>query len=180
MKIIVARHCQTDWNARHKVQGATDIPLNDVGRAQAAALAQRVAHEGVTRIVCSDLSRAAETARIVGTALGVPIATDPRLRECAFGLAEGLPVAVFVRLFGGLKRRPAKKKLLYDFRLLGGEYGPLVAVRHLQALFDVLRQGPSDATVMLVGHGRGLRTMFAALGLPLDDPPQGNYLVISL
>ena len=180
MKIIVARHCQTDWNARHKVQGTTDIPLNDVGRAQAAALAQRVAREGVTRIVCSDLSRASDTARIVGNALGVPVETDPRLRECAFGLAEGLPVAVFVRLFGGLKRRPAKKKLLYDFRLLGGEYGPLVAVRHLQALFDVLRQGPSDGTVMLVGHGRGLRTMFAALGLPLDDPPQGNYLVISL
>jgi probable phosphoglycerate mutase len=134
----------------------------------------------VTRIVCSDLSRAAETARIVGTALGIPVETDQRLRECGFGLAEGLPVAVFVRLFGGLKRRPPKKKLLYDFRLLGGEYGPLVAVRHLQALFEVIRNGPPDATVMLVGHGRGLRTMFAALGLPLDDPPQGDYLVITL
>lgn len=179
MKIIIARHCQTDWNARHKVQGRTDIPLNATGRAQAAALAKKVAGEGVTRIVCSDLSRAAETGRIVGTALGIPVETDERLRECAFGLAEGLPVAVFVRLFGGLKRRPAKKKLLYDFRLLGGEYGPLVAVRHLQALFDVIRKGPADGCVLLVGHGRGLRTMFAALGVAHDDPPQGDCLIMT-
>lgn len=180
MKIVIARHCQTDWNARHKVQGRTDIPLNEVGRAQAVALAAKVAREGVTRIICSDLSRAFETARIVGAAVGAPVETDERLRECSFGIVEGISVALFVRIFGGLKRRPLKKKLLYDFRLFGGEYGPLVAVRHLQALFDVIRRGPPDATVMLVGHGRGLRTMFAALRLELDDPPQGDYLVITL
>ncbi|HSD12312.1 MAG TPA: histidine phosphatase family protein [Patescibacteria group bacterium] len=179
MKIIFARHCETDWNARAKVQGRTDIPLNDKGRGQAAALAAKVAAEGVTRIIASDLSRAHETARIVGAALGVPVTTDARLRECSFGFVEGISVALFVRLFGGMKRRPLRKKLHYDFRLFGGEYGPLVAVRHLQAVFDVIRQGPSDATVMLVCHGRGMRTLFAALGIEDDDPSQGEYLAIT-
>ncbi|MEY4744097.1 MAG: hypothetical protein RL272_42 [Candidatus Parcubacteria bacterium] len=179
MKIIFARHCETGWNARGKVQGRTDIPLNGKGRAQAAALAAKVAREGVTRIVASDLSRARETAHIVGRILGVPVTADGRLRECSFGIAEGMSVRLFVRLFGGMKRRPLRKKLRYDFRLLGGEYGPLVAVRHMQAVFDIIRQGPGDAAVMLIGHGRGMRTLFAALGIEDDDPPQGDYFVIT-
>lgn len=180
MRLLIARHCETDWNARHKVQGRTDIPLNDKGRGQAAALAEKLRGLGVTRIVSSDLSRARETATIVGARLGVEPETDERLRECAFGLAEGLPFRVFKMLFGGMRGRPSHKKLTYDFRLFGGELGLDVAIRHLQALFAIIHRGPRDATVLVIGHGRGLRTMFEALRLDLDDPLQGDFLVIEL
>lgn len=179
--MLIARHCETDWNARHKVQGVTDIPLNDKGRAQAAALADRLAREGVTHIVSSDLCRAAETARIVGERLGARVETDRRLRECSFGIVEGMPFRLFKMLFGGMRGRPSRKRLSYDFRAFGGELGLHVAIRHLQALFSLARRLPPDATVLVICHGRGMRTMFAALGHDdLDDPPQGDFLVLPL
>ena len=179
MRILIARHCQTDWNARHKVQGITDIPLNDAGRAQAATLADKLVHEGVSLVISSDLCRAAETASIVGAKLGAAVETDPRLRECSFGRVEGMSFRWFKLLFGGMRGRPFGKRLTYDFRLFGGEYGLHVAIRHLQALFAIVRRAPPDATVLVICHGRGMRTMFAALGHhDLDDPPQGDYIVL--
>ena len=180
MRLLIARHCETDWNARHKVQGITDIPLNDKGRAQAAALAEKLASEGVTRIVTSDLSRAVETATIVGARLGVAVEQDPRFRECSFGIVEGMPFKLFKTLFGGVHGRPRRKKIAYDFRLFGGELGLEVALRHLQALFAIMAAGPNDGTVLVICHGRGMRTMFAALALDHDDPPQGHYRVLDL
>lgn len=65
MRIVLTRHCETEWNALRKTQGQTDVPLNDVGRKQAAALSSRLAELGIGLIVSSSLSRAAETAEIV-------------------------------------------------------------------------------------------------------------------
>jgi broad specificity phosphatase PhoE len=179
VRLLIARHCETDWNARHKVQGSADIPLNDNGRRQAAALAGKLAAENVSRIVCSDLSRAVETARIIGARLGVAVETDARLRECSFGLVEGMSFRWFKMLFGGMRGRPYRKRLSYDFRLFGGESGQRVALRHMQAILALVRAGPHDATVLVIGHGRGLRTFFTAMGLEhYDDPPQGDYLVL--
>src|SRR5512139_4231488 len=89
--LLLARHGETDWNAAGRWQGHTDIPLNEIGRAQAAALADRLRSEGIGAVVTSDLSRARHTAEIVAGALGVPVAlVDPGLREQRFGSFEGL------------------------------------------------------------------------------------------
>src|SRR5215207_7850054 len=91
MAIFLARHGETEWNRIGRWQGRTDIPLSDVGRAQAVALADRLRDRGITEIHASDLSRARETAEIVAAALGVSrIGFDPRLRERGFGSFEGL------------------------------------------------------------------------------------------
>lgn len=180
MRLIVARHCQTDWNARHKIQGCTDIPLNDAGRAEAAALAERLAGEGVTCIVTSDLSRARETSAIVAARLGVRVDVDERLRECSFGIVEGMPFGLFQVLFGSMHGKTPEKRLRYDFRPFGGELGALVALRYLGAVFDIVRRGPPDATVMIVAHGRGLRTFLAALRIERSVPAQGDYIVVDL
>jgi broad specificity phosphatase PhoE len=90
-RILLARHGETEWNAAGRLQGHTDIPLNEAGRAQARALAARVAGAGTGAVVTSDLARARETGEIVAAALGlVAPAIEPALRERRFGVFEGL------------------------------------------------------------------------------------------
>jgi broad specificity phosphatase PhoE len=67
--ILLARHGETNDNLEpHRFQGFTDTPLNDTGRRQAHELAERVAGDGIVSLWASDLSRARETAEIVGSA----------------------------------------------------------------------------------------------------------------
>lgn len=90
-RILLARHGETAWNALGKLQGHTDIALNDVGRDQARGLADGFADAAVTAVWTSDLLRARETGAIIASALGLPAPTvDPELRERAFGVFEGL------------------------------------------------------------------------------------------
>lgn len=88
--LILLRHGQTAWNLSLRFQGHTDIPLNEAGRRQAAAAASSVVALGATVVVSSDLQRAQETARAVTASSGLPIRTDPRLRETGMGEWEGL------------------------------------------------------------------------------------------
>src|SRR2546423_7111092 len=88
--LLLIRHGETDWNAEHRWQGHADVPLNERGREQAKALAEELAPEGVDAIYASDLSRARDTAEIVGERLGVPVVLDPDLREIDVGSREGL------------------------------------------------------------------------------------------
>ncbi|TRW44597.1 histidine phosphatase family protein [Georgenia yuyongxinii] len=88
--IILWRHGQTEFNATKRLQGQSDIALNAVGRRQAARAAGVLATLEPTRIVTSDLVRAAETAGVLADLAGVEAAVDTRLRERSFGLWEGL------------------------------------------------------------------------------------------
>jgi probable phosphoglycerate mutase len=89
--VYVARHGETDWNAAGRWQGHTDVPLNETGRAQAKALAERLRGARLAGVVSSDLSRARETASIVAGELGVSLAyVEHDLRERSFGVFEGL------------------------------------------------------------------------------------------
>jgi probable phosphoglycerate mutase len=89
---FVLRHGQTDWNLAARLQGSTDIPLNDTGREQARRAAEILRDQKVERIIASPLSRALETARIIGEPLGLEPATDIRLIERHFGLFEGMTI----------------------------------------------------------------------------------------
>jgi probable phosphoglycerate mutase len=88
-RILAIRHGETAWNVDTRIQGQLDVPLNDVGRWQARRLSRAVADETLAAIYASDLSRAYETARAVATACGLPIVTEPGLRERRFGEFEG-------------------------------------------------------------------------------------------
>jgi len=92
MTFYVLRHGQTDWNVQMRLQGSTDIPLNETGRVQAHVAAKILAGEGITKIIASPLSRALETARIVGAVAGIEPVVDDRLIERNFGLFEGMTI----------------------------------------------------------------------------------------
>ena len=64
--IYLIRHGQTDWNIVHRIQGHLDIPLNDTGRAEVKARAKQLESLRIDQIISSDLSRAKETAHIIG------------------------------------------------------------------------------------------------------------------
>lgn len=88
--IGLIRHGITEWNELKKAQGSSDIPLNEVGRKQAMELGQRLSHEVWDMIITSDLSRAIETAEIIGTIIDIPISSfDDRIREIDCGEIEG-------------------------------------------------------------------------------------------
>lgn len=89
-RIILWRHGQTDWNVANKFQGHTDIPLNEVGKFQAAHSAPLIAAMNPTMILSSDLSRARDTAHELVKLVGLDISIDARLRETNCGRWEGL------------------------------------------------------------------------------------------
>lgn len=98
--IVLVRHGETDWNLAGRLQGRTEVPLNDTGRLQAAATtellaaaAQDLGLDSWAGIYSSPLGRAVETARIIGSSLGFDEPRiHPKLLERDFGPAEGLLV----------------------------------------------------------------------------------------
>lgn len=86
----MVRHGQTDWNLGNRIQGQHDVPLNNTGRAQAHAMAKKLAQFNLEYIVSSDLSRAMETAQIIGNKLNIGVDYDARLREYDFGVLTGI------------------------------------------------------------------------------------------
>ena len=91
MKILLARHGETPWNAEGRYQGQEDIALSPVGEAQARALGERLRDVRIDRAVASPLSRARRTAELaLGDARVAMLTTDPGLMEIAHGTWEGL------------------------------------------------------------------------------------------
>ncbi|MES2549577.1 MAG: histidine phosphatase family protein, partial [Pseudomonadota bacterium] len=86
MRLLLVRHGQSEWNAGRVLQGQADVPLSDLGRAQAAALAPVVAGLAPDRAVTSDLVRASVTAAILGYTNARPV---PALREINVGVWQG-------------------------------------------------------------------------------------------
>ena len=90
MKLYLIRHGQTLWNQEGKIQGKTDIPLNDEGRKQAGLLAEAMENRPVGAVYSSPLKRAFETASCVAEQKGLSVVSLDGLREVDFGLWEGI------------------------------------------------------------------------------------------
>jgi broad specificity phosphatase PhoE len=99
--IYLVRHGETEWNQDKRIQGQTDIPLNERGRKQAEALAERLASVPLERIYTSDLGRTCETTRAIAgrQPRNVPVVSTPELRECDYGRWEGLTRVEVARRF---------------------------------------------------------------------------------
>lgn len=141
--IYFARHGETVWNVENKICGMTDSPLTEKGRQQARELGQKVKESGVQidEILYSPLSRAADTAKAVAEAAGLPARCEPRLREQCFGKYEGTPR-------DGAEFRLSKTH--FADRYDGGESMMQLAQR-IYNLLDELRQD-ENKTYLLVAH----------------------------
>ncbi|MDF2666750.1 MAG: fructose-2,6-bisphosphatase [Microbacterium sp.] len=149
--LTLVRHGETDWNSGGRIQGSTDIPLNDTGRAQARELAGTLATEYAGRdvvIVSSDLSRAAETADILADALGTTVSLRmPGLQERSYGDAEGMDAPTFYKTYGPWHAADVP----------GAETWPVVRERARAALAEAVASAPEGADVIAVAHGALIR-----------------------
>lgn len=89
-RLLLLRHGRTAWNAQARFQGQLDIPLDDVGLAQAEQAGELLARLRPDLLVSSDLDRAARTADALARRTGLSVARDQRLRESRFGAWQGL------------------------------------------------------------------------------------------
>jgi len=154
----LVRHGQTDWNAERRLQGSTDIPLNEVGRGQARDAAAVLAPYEWDAVVSSPLSRAAETADLIAEGLGLTVSRRvPELTERSFGPAEGMqagPELEALRIPGGFK---------------GAESEDEAASRGLAAL-EALAEEFSGQRLLVVTHGTLLRVSLSrAIGETLPS-----------
>ena len=154
--VYLVRHGETDWNRTHRIQGSSDIPLNDTGRAQAARTAALLARRQWDAIYSSPLSRAFETATIIGSAVGLAhLEKVSELAERQYGVAEGLTDRELVQRYPGSSAVP------------GRESRAEVAARVMPALLRIAATG-SDRRVIVTTHGGVIRTVLLALNAPVE------------
>lgn len=138
------RHGQTDWNIDFRLQGITDIPLNETGVQQALLAAAAIDAKDWNFLASSPLSRARDTAKIISKALEIPeVIIEPLLLERSFGAAEGLTHGEWRALYpDGL---PPEGETLDELRI------------RAQQLLDHLVNKYRGTRVLAVSHGAMIR-----------------------
>ena len=163
-RLCFIRHGETDWNVAMRLQGHRDMPLNEVGLQQAAALGRRFAGLSASAVYSSDLQRARQTAEAVAAALGVPVVALDALRERNFGNFEGFTfaeiAAVDAAAYAALAARdpdyapPGCDETLRSLRArIVGCIERLVAAHPGQSVVVVVHGGVLD---IINRHARGL------------------------
>jgi alpha-ribazole phosphatase len=172
IRLLLVRHGETEWNTDGRWQGQMDVPLNGVGREQAAAVAERLASEAIDAIYASDLSRAYDTALAVAVPHDIPVQADPRLREINLGDWQGLTYAEMASQYPDAVAHWNADRI--NRAAPGGESLRVVGERLSALLSDIQRdhggaEGNGDPTVVLVTHGGTARLILCTLiACPLD------------
>jgi probable phosphoglycerate mutase len=167
---LLLRHGQTVLSIEKRFSGVGDQELTEVGRAQAAAAAVRLASSGAVAVVSSPVRRARETAALVGEALGVEVSYDEGFRETDFGDWEGYTFAeVRAKWPQELKEWLASTAVAPPF----GESFDATATRVRQARDRVLTSYGGQ-TVVVVSHVTPIKTL---LRIALEAPPVALYRI---
>jgi broad specificity phosphatase PhoE len=176
-RIIVARHGETEYERPE--MGVSGGSLSLVGRRQARELGERLLGEKVAGVVCSELSRAVQTAEIAAAVLGLPVKVRERLQEFAVGdyLGRDFDPVFFGDVLGSWLRGEL------DPGVPGGETGTQVLDRVMPVLDEVADQFRGE-TVLVVTHGGVILTLFGRIapGSPYapahdQDVPNGASYV---
>lgn len=144
MKILLTRHGQTDWNVLRKVQGRTDIELNETGIKQAEIAKEKLKNYDIDLIISSPLKRAQKTVEIIGKDKNIPIIIDEALIERAFGKYEG--------------QHPEGIEFdeIWNYKL-NKKYDEAEGIEELfdrvNNFLDGIQEKYKDKTVLLVTHG---------------------------
>jgi probable phosphoglycerate mutase len=155
--LVIVRHGRTSWNAEARFQGHTDVPLDAIGRAQAAALAAALRDEPLDAAVASDLSRARETAEAVLKGRDIPLVLDARWREMAFGAWEGLTWSEIAARFPESAGRPNEGGRFVT--PTGGESFEALCRRVRSAVIDLAAHGRPGSRVLVGTHAGPLHAL---------------------
>jgi 2,3-bisphosphoglycerate-dependent phosphoglycerate mutase len=162
--LVVARHGRTAWHQPTRYTGRSDVPLDEVGVAQAARLGEWAAGQGFAALACSPLVRARQTAAAVP---GLTPVVDERLRELDFGVAEGHTLAELRARDAALVERFEADPAAAHFP--EGEPPARAAARGLAALGALADAYPGEK-VLVIAHSTLIRLVVCAvLGVPLAE-----------
>lgn len=178
--LVLVRHGETAWNREGRFQGHQDVPLSDLGRAQARALRVRLevpshAHlfdDGQTAVVTSDLRRAHETAEIVFGSAGRTLHVRRELREFCYGVFEGLTRPEIDERFPGAMAAWVHGD--HAFAIDGGESRATVHARVHAAVRATLAEMP-QRYVVVVAHGGVMRQLLSSCFDARDELRSLNF-----
>lgn len=166
MELWLVRHGESTWNLDRRFQGAYDAPLSPRGRAQAAALAERLAGTAFDALYTSPLSRARDTADACARVLGVESRAVDDLREIGLGAWEGETVDAIVAREADAYRRWLDAPV--EHPPPGGE--PLVTLaERVRRTLDALAASHAGGRILVVSHGGAIGSVLCTwLGRPLN------------
>ncbi|MBN2548993.1 MAG: histidine phosphatase family protein [Anaerolineales bacterium] len=149
-RILLVRHGQTEWNRVERFRGRADVPLNDVGLAQAEATGQRVAKEWqLTAIYSSPLVRAVKTAQAIAVHFDLPVQIHPDLADIDYGDWQGMTPE------DARQRWPDQIDNWYNHpertRIPGGETLADLRGRAMSVVDELVEKHPNE-TIAIVGH----------------------------
>lgn len=165
-RIIILRHGRTTMNHEGRFQGQLDVELDPVGARQAFEAAVALRAYEPDRLVSSDLRRAADSAKIVGKVLGLPVETDPQLREINVGTWEGLTRAqIHERWPEDFMAWQAGEDVAFG----GAERRSEVGARVMGAIERYADELGDDQTLLVTTHGAAMKiTVMRLLGLSFE------------
>jgi broad specificity phosphatase PhoE len=155
--LLLVRHGETAWNRTHRWQGQFDMPLNELGEAQAMATARRLMADELAAIFSSDLIRARQTAEAIASACRLPVQLDAGLREVDVGSWVGLT-----------SEEAAEKDPVGHARWREGGTGwddgetyPAMAARVVSAVGAIASRYAAADRIVVVTHGGPIRALAA-------------------
>jgi probable phosphoglycerate mutase len=164
-QLTLVRHGRTIWHAENRYTGVSDVPLDDVGRAQADALADWARRQHFDVLVCSPVSRAVVTAAPVAAALGLEPEVEADLREVDFGIAEGHTLAELRVSYPDVAAAFVADPVANPFP---GAEPPAAAAERAVAALRAVAERHREANVLVVAHNTLLRLALCVwLGIPL-------------
>lgn len=158
--IFMVRHGETDWNLQERVQGWSDIPLNETGLKQANDVAKKIQNFSIGAIYASDLQRTKKTAEIIDSFLHIGYKTNKNLRETNFGDAEGLTryekETKFADIMKQINDKDNPKR--DDVKIPNGESRNEVISRFHQGVYEICTQENAD-NILLCIHRSLINTL---------------------
>lgn len=168
-RLYLIRHGQSVWNRERKVQGQTNSPLTELGKKQAEAVAEVLADRKVDALYASDLTRAHETANVIGRKVNLQPKLDPRLREMSYGVLEGLTWDEAERQYPGMYA--ALRGGPPDRVIPEGESRLQLVARGRDFLASVVHRHEGQEIVAATHGGLIAYVLRSLLDIPLDAPP---------
>ena len=167
MRLLLTRHGQTDWNVAGKIQGSTDIELNETGVRQAEETREKLKNETIDVIISSPLKRARKTAEIIASGRNIPLILDNGITERCFWKFEGKTPKEFD--FDEIWNYKLNKKY-EDAENIGDLFD------RIQKFLNKIQKDYPDKTVLLVTHG-GITVPIRAI---LEGIPNGMEVLRGL
>jgi len=166
-KVYLIRHGETEWNAKGKYLGLTDIPLNDNGESQAKALSSFLSKERIDAVYSSALTRTIQTAEIIAEPHGLEVSKISELNEVDFGEWNGLTYFEIKDKYSNLADDWLNKTS--EVQIPGGETWSHFKKRVVSGLRKILNEN-ENKNILVVSHGGPIKAIISeVLGLSLTS-----------